>query len=48
MADLHDLSLAEIAARLGDIMAGSAEGVSIHNESDPREWSPKPYKVVIG
>lgn len=37
-----------VAARLGEIMTGSAAGVSIHNESDPRQWSPKPYKPVLG
>jgi NAD(P)-dependent dehydrogenase (short-subunit alcohol dehydrogenase family) len=35
-----------IAGRLDEIMSGTSEGVSIHNEADPREWSPKPYQAV--
>lgn len=37
-----------IAERLGEVMAGTAECISIHDESDPRSWSPKPYQAISG
>lgn len=32
-----------IADRWQDLLAGTAEGLSRHDEADPRQWSPKPY-----
>lgn len=37
-----------LAERWPDIMAGAAEGISRHDEADPREWSPKRYVAVEG
>lgn len=37
------MTVETLAKRWQDIMADTAEGISIHNEADPREWSPKPY-----
>lgn len=35
-----------IAERWQDLMADTAEGLSRHDEADPRLWSPKPYAPV--
>ena len=35
-----------LAARWPELLAGTAEGLSTHDEADPREWSPKPYRPV--
>jgi NAD(P)-dependent dehydrogenase (short-subunit alcohol dehydrogenase family) len=35
-----------LAERWEDLMAGTAEGLSTHDEADPRDWSPKPYVPV--
>jgi NAD(P)-dependent dehydrogenase (short-subunit alcohol dehydrogenase family) len=35
-----------LAERWPELMAGTAEGVSSHDEADPRQWSPKPYVPV--
>jgi NAD(P)-dependent dehydrogenase (short-subunit alcohol dehydrogenase family) len=35
-----------IAARWRELMAGTPEGLSTHDEADPRQWSPKPYRAV--
>ena len=32
-----------LAERWDDLIAGTAEGISRHDEADPRLWSPKPY-----
>jgi NAD(P)-dependent dehydrogenase (short-subunit alcohol dehydrogenase family) len=40
------MTIETMAERWPDIFAGSAEGISLHNEADPREWSPKPYVAV--
>jgi NAD(P)-dependent dehydrogenase (short-subunit alcohol dehydrogenase family) len=37
------MTIETIAERLEEVMAGAAEGISLHTEADPREWSPKPY-----
>lgn len=37
------MTIETIAERWQDIFAGTAAGVSLHDEADPREWSPKPY-----
>ncbi len=37
------MTIETVAERWQEIMAGTAEGLSLHNEADPREWSPKPY-----
>lgn len=44
--DDPDMTIETLASRWQDIFAGAAEGISIHNEADPRQWSPKPYKPV--
>ena len=43
-----EMTIETLAARWPDIMAGTAEGLSTHDEADPREWSPKPYKPFSG
>ena len=35
-----------IAERWQEVMAGTPEGLSTHDEADPRQWSPKPYVPV--
>lgn len=35
-----------LAARWPDIMAGTAEGISLNTETDPRLWSPRPYRPL--
>jgi NAD(P)-dependent dehydrogenase (short-subunit alcohol dehydrogenase family) len=40
------MTIETMAERWPDIFAGSADGISLHNEADPREWSPKPYVAV--
>jgi len=42
--DDPDMSVETLAERWREIFAGTDEGISLHNEADPREWSPKPYK----
>jgi len=42
--DDPDMTVETLAERWQDIFAGTADGISIHNEADPREWSPKPYR----
>jgi NAD(P)-dependent dehydrogenase (short-subunit alcohol dehydrogenase family) len=37
------MTIETVAKRWKDIFAGTAEGLSVHDEADPREWSPKPY-----
>lgn len=37
------MTIETLAMRWRDAFAGSAEGISLHNEADPRQWSPKPY-----
>jgi NAD(P)-dependent dehydrogenase (short-subunit alcohol dehydrogenase family) len=37
------MTIETVAERWREIFAGTAEGVSRHDEADPREWSPKPY-----
>jgi len=46
--DDPDMTIENLAERWPEIMAGTAEGLSTHKDSDPREWSPKPYKPVLG
>jgi NAD(P)-dependent dehydrogenase (short-subunit alcohol dehydrogenase family) len=40
------MTIETIAGRWHEVLAGTAEGVSLHTEADPREWSPKPYVPV--
>jgi NAD(P)-dependent dehydrogenase (short-subunit alcohol dehydrogenase family) len=40
------MTIETLAERWQDIMAGTAEGISLPNEADPRQWSPKPYVPV--
>ena len=40
------MTVETLAARWREIMDGRPEGVSRHNEADPRQWSPKPYVAV--
>jgi NAD(P)-dependent dehydrogenase (short-subunit alcohol dehydrogenase family) len=35
-----------LAERWEELLAGTAEGLSRHDEADPRQWSPKPYVAV--
>jgi NAD(P)-dependent dehydrogenase (short-subunit alcohol dehydrogenase family) len=42
--DDPDMTVETLAERWREIFDGAAEGISLHNEADPREWSPKPYK----
>jgi NAD(P)-dependent dehydrogenase (short-subunit alcohol dehydrogenase family) len=37
------MTIETIAERWTEIFAGTAEGISLHTEADPRQWSPKPY-----
>lgn len=37
------MTIETLAARWPDILAGTADGISRHDEADPRAWSPKPY-----
>jgi len=37
------MTIETLAERWQEIMSGTADGLSSHNEADPREWSPKPY-----
>jgi NAD(P)-dependent dehydrogenase (short-subunit alcohol dehydrogenase family) len=39
----RELTIETIAERWPDIFAGAAEGLSRHDEFDPRAWNPKPY-----
>lgn len=41
--DEPDMTIETLAERWQEVFAGTAEGLSLHNEADPREWSPKPY-----
>ena len=36
-----------LATRWPELLAGTPEGLSTHDEADPREWSPKPYRPVV-
>jgi NAD(P)-dependent dehydrogenase (short-subunit alcohol dehydrogenase family) len=36
-----------LAERWQDLLAGTADGLSTHDEADPRAWSPKPYVPVV-
>ncbi|MBW8784434.1 MAG: SDR family NAD(P)-dependent oxidoreductase [Novosphingobium sp.] len=40
------MTVETIAERWDEVMAGAAEGLSRHDEADPRAWSPKPYQPV--
>lgn len=44
-AGFEDVSMTieTLSTRWQDIVAGRPEGVSRHDEADPRQWSPKPY-----
>ena len=42
--DDPQMTLETVAERWQDIFDGTAEGISLHDEADPRDWSPKPYK----
>ncbi|PEQ13085.1 hypothetical protein B2G71_09710 [Novosphingobium sp. PC22D] len=42
----REMTLETIAQRWQDIFAGSPDGVSTHDEADPRQWSPKPYQPI--
>jgi NAD(P)-dependent dehydrogenase (short-subunit alcohol dehydrogenase family) len=35
-----------LAERWPELLAGTAESLSTHDEADPRQWSPKPYVPV--
>jgi len=41
-----DMTIETLAERWQDILAGAADGISLHDEADPREWSPKPYVPI--
>jgi NAD(P)-dependent dehydrogenase (short-subunit alcohol dehydrogenase family) len=38
------MTVEDLAERWPELMAGTAEGLSTHDEADPRLWSPKPYR----
>jgi NAD(P)-dependent dehydrogenase (short-subunit alcohol dehydrogenase family) len=40
------MTIETLAARWQELMAGTADGLSLPTEADPREWSPKPYVPV--
>lgn len=42
--DEPQMTVETLAERWQDIFAGTADGISIHDEADPRQWSPKPYR----
>lgn len=42
--DDPSMTLETLAQRWPDVLAGAAEGISRHDEADPREWSVKPYR----
>ena len=42
------LTIETVAARWDEIIAGAADGISRHDEADPRQWSPKPYRPLPG
>ena len=44
--DEPKMTIETLAERWQDIFADTPEGLSVHDESDPREWSPKPYVPV--
>jgi hypothetical protein len=37
------MTIETIAERWPEILAKAADGISKHDEFDPREWKPKPY-----
>lgn len=38
------MTIETLAQRWPDLLVGTAEGISRHDEADPREWSVKPYR----
>ena len=40
------MTIETVAERWRDILAGTPEGLSRHDDADPRQWSPKPYVPV--
>jgi NAD(P)-dependent dehydrogenase (short-subunit alcohol dehydrogenase family) len=46
--DDRAMTLETVAGRWQDVFAGAPEGLSRHDEADPREWSPKAYVPVAG
>jgi len=40
------MTIESLAERCGEAMAGTAEGIFRHDDSDPREWHIKPYVPV--
>ena len=44
--DDPEMTIETLAQRWPEIMAGAADGLSRHDEADPRAWSPKPYVAV--
>jgi hypothetical protein len=45
--DDPDMTPETLAERWPEIMAGVPEGLSTHEDFDPRLWSPKPYVPVV-
>lgn len=45
--DDPDMTPETLAQRWPEIMAGTPEGLSTHEDFDPRLWSPKPYVPVV-
>ncbi len=41
-----DMTIETLAERWPEIMADTAAGISSHDEADPRQWSPKPYRQI--
>lgn len=37
------MTVETLAERWPDLLAGTAEGVALHNDADPRDWSIRPY-----
>ena len=42
--DDPEMTIETLAERWRDLLAGTPDGLSRHDEADPREWSIKPYK----
>jgi NAD(P)-dependent dehydrogenase (short-subunit alcohol dehydrogenase family) len=42
--DDPNMTIETLSERWQEIFAETVGGISLHNEADPREWSPRPYK----
>lgn len=45
--DAPEMSVETLAMRWPDAFAGTSEGLFRHTDSDPREWSIKPYRAIF-